>query len=75
MSKENRFALNIVKLLIICQACAGEQVVSKNKSLRQNFTLAGIGVGIQTDKEINIPQKPIIRDILDSNIKKRERDR
>ena len=75
LSRGNSFALNIVKLLIICQACAGEQVLSNNRSLRQNLALAGLGVGIQIDKEINISQKPIIRDVLDLNVKKRERDR
>ena len=34
LSKSKRFALNIMKLLLIYQACAAEQVISKNVCLR-----------------------------------------
>ena len=61
-----------MKLFIICQSCAGEEVVSNNRSLRQNLALAGLGVVIQTDKEMNISQKLIILNILHSNAKKKK---
>ena len=48
--------------------------MSNNRRLTQNLALAGLGVRIQTNKEMNVSQKLIIRDILNSNAKKRERD-
>ena len=75
LSKSSRFALNVVKLLFICQACADERIVSKHACLRRDYGLAGLGVGISIDKQTNIAQKPIVLDVFDSDIKRRSRFR
>ena len=66
-----------MKLLLICQACAAEQIISKNVYLRWDFALARFGTRILINKKINIVQKPIVLDVFDSNInkwKRRKRD-